>query len=131
MDWNDYLKIAKEVYSKRDSLASEEACCRSAISRAYYAVYNIAAIRQRTKERGLRPLSQGSHQNLIAYYRNHRDRKRVKIGLELDRILDIRVFCDYQYSKTRVSISDYPTQAAYTLRDTEKLIAMIMALKPR
>jgi len=131
MDWNDYLKIAKEVYSKRNSLASEEACCRSAISRAYYAAYNIAEIRQRTKEKGNKPFGQGTHKNLINYYKHHQDIKRKKIGTTLDRILDLRNFCDYDSFPGNVSISDYPAQAGNTLRETEQLIAMVAVLKPR
>lgn len=131
MDWNDYLKIANEVYSKRNSLASEEACCRSAISRAYYAVFNIADIRQRNKEKGLKPFSFGTHQNLIRYYKDHQDKKRKNIGTKLDRLSDLRNFCDYDSYAGKINIRDYPTQAANALTDTEELIALIAALKPR
>ena len=131
MDWNDYLRIANEVYSKRNSLASEEACCRSSISRAYYAVFNIADTRQRTKEKGNKPFGHGTHKNLILYFQKHPDKKRQNIGIKLDRLSDLRNFCDYDSYAGKINIRNYPTQAANALTDTEELIALIAALKPR
>ncbi len=131
MDWNDYIQLAKEVYSQRNSMATEEACCRSVISRAYYAAFNIAEIRQRTKERGYKPFGLGTHKNLIKYYIDHPDRKRKKIGTMLDRLLDVRNFCDYDSYSGKISISDYPTQAEDTLNKAEQVIARVAVLKPR
>jgi hypothetical protein len=34
--WGDYLTVAEALVQQRGSLAPEEACCRAAISRAYY-----------------------------------------------------------------------------------------------
>ena len=130
MDWNDYLIIAEEVYSGRSSIASEEACCRSAISRAYFAAYNIADIRLRTKEKGNKPFAIGSHKNLIEYYKTHQDIKRKKIGVEIDRLKDLREFCDYEYLRGRVSISNFPAQTANALQDTKTLLGLISVLKP-
>ena len=35
--WLDYLVLAEALLQARTTLAPEEACCRAAISRAYYA----------------------------------------------------------------------------------------------
>ena len=37
--WLDYLVLAEALLQARTTFAPEEACCRAAISRAYYAVY--------------------------------------------------------------------------------------------
>jgi len=39
-EWSQYLELANELATR-----SEEACLRSALSRAYYYVYNLALIR--------------------------------------------------------------------------------------
>jgi len=33
--WEDYLVLAEALVQARTTLASEEACCRAAVSRAY------------------------------------------------------------------------------------------------
>lgn len=40
--WLDYLVLAEALLQARTTFAPEEACCRAAISRAYYAVYGAA-----------------------------------------------------------------------------------------
>ena len=42
--WLDYLALAEALLQGRTTLAPEEACCRAAISRAYYAVYGAARL---------------------------------------------------------------------------------------
>ena len=41
--WLDSLVLTEALLQARTTLAPEEACCRAAISRAYYAVYGAAA----------------------------------------------------------------------------------------
>ena len=43
-DWREYLVLAEALLQARTSLAQEEACCRAAVSRAYYAVYGAARL---------------------------------------------------------------------------------------
>jgi hypothetical protein len=40
--WLDYLVLAEALLPARTTFALEEACCWTAISRAYYAVYGAA-----------------------------------------------------------------------------------------
>jgi hypothetical protein len=49
--WLDYLTLAEALVQARTTFAPEEACCRAAISRAYYAVYGAARTRAREQER--------------------------------------------------------------------------------
>jgi hypothetical protein len=51
--WADYVVLAEALLQARTTFAPEEACCRAAISRAYYAVYGAARTRARDQE-GLR-----------------------------------------------------------------------------
>ena len=46
-DWREYLVLAEALLQARTRLAQEEACCRAAVSRAYYAVYGVARNRAR------------------------------------------------------------------------------------
>jgi hypothetical protein len=50
--WSDYLTLAEALLQGRATLAPEEACCRAAISRAYYAVYGAARTRARAIRKG-------------------------------------------------------------------------------
>ena len=38
-DWSEYLNLAKKLIRAGSTLSANEACQRTAISRAYYAVY--------------------------------------------------------------------------------------------
>ena len=48
--WLDYLTLAEALLQARTTFAPEEACCRAAISRAYYAVYGAAHMRAREQD---------------------------------------------------------------------------------
>src|SRR6266851_4687630 len=48
--WLDYLVLAEALLQASTTLAPEEACCRAAISRAYYAVDGAARLRARDQE---------------------------------------------------------------------------------
>ena len=42
--WPEYLELADALLTNRGTFAQEEACCRSSISRAYYAALRIAQL---------------------------------------------------------------------------------------
>ena len=66
--WLDYLTLAEALLQARTTFAPEEACCRAAISRAYYAVYGAAARRAR-EQAGLQlPTTGEAHQRVITHY---------------------------------------------------------------
>ena len=60
--WSDYLTLAEVLLQGRATLAPEEACCRAAISRAYYAVYGAARTRAREQEGLQLPATDDAHQ---------------------------------------------------------------------
>ena len=66
--WLDYLALAEALVQARTTLAPEEACCRAAISRAYYAVYGAARTRARDQDGLQLPATGDAHQRVIMHY---------------------------------------------------------------
>ena len=66
--WLDYLVLAEALLQARTTLAPEEACCRAAISRAYYAVYGAARTRARDQEGLQLPATGDAHQRVSTHY---------------------------------------------------------------
>lgn len=88
-DWARYLVLAEELATRPDDEAK-----RTAISRAYYAIYCIARDRY-VVERGPVPLGVNSHAEIWNWYRQSRDRTRGFIGRDGQRMLGFRVMADY------------------------------------
>ncbi len=63
--WVEYLTLAEVLVRQRDTLADAEACCRAAISRAYYAVYGAARTYARDHEGGRFPATGGGAQQSV------------------------------------------------------------------
>ncbi len=64
-NWIDYLNLAEMLHRERATLGNEEACQRSAISRAYYAAYRIAA--NRAMVEGLTTSGREQHKEVRLY----------------------------------------------------------------
>ncbi len=126
MDWQEYLKIARELHDRKGDLAEEEACCRASISRAYYAAFNLADIRLKTKEHGT-PAYGGPHEKVIGYYKGHNESIRSKIGLKLDRLKDRRNESDYHDYSSK-GITNYPSASGRSLRDANEIINLLSTL---
>lgn len=127
MDWSEYLRIAQELHDHKGELADEEACCRAAISRAYFAAYNKAAIRLETAEHGTQGYG-GSHQKIINYYKLHTEGTRSKLGLKLDRLKDRREESDYEYYSGKKEITNYPSASGRSLKDAAEIINLLGSL---
>ncbi len=127
MDWQNYLKIAQELYDRKGDLAEEEACCRASISRAYFAAFNFATIRLETRERGTKAYG-GSQEKVIEYYKQHPEIIRKKIGNKLDRLKDRRGESDYQYYSGPRVITNYPSASGICLKDATAVISLLNSL---
>ena len=93
--WLDYLVLAEALLQAHTTLAPEEACCRAAISRAYYAVYGVARRRARDQE-GLRlPPAAEAHQRVITHYRHGTSPLHRAIGDSLRQLRSDRNRADY------------------------------------
>lgn len=89
-DWKDYYKLAIKLKEEKEL---QEACLRSAISRAYYALHNL------TKNYAKQELADAHfdkrHGELIDFYRRKKGNLH-KIGVQLDRARIARNQCDYE-----------------------------------
>jgi uncharacterized protein (UPF0332 family) len=83
-DWDEFLKLAKELAQQND-----EASLRTAISRIYYAVYWKARIQLEKEGFVVRfGIGRGSHEQVWDEYNNRQgnDNKKIfKFGVELKR----------------------------------------------
>lgn len=126
-DWSDYLALARVLREDADpaeSVASEEARLRSALSRAYYAAYGTAHHVAVTRDRYTHQRFDTAHQSLINHFKHSSDRKRKAIGANLERLLHDRVRADYH--RTFKGKLDYQTNmmiqlAATVLHELETL----------
>jgi uncharacterized protein (UPF0332 family) len=97
-NWTDYLDFANQLCESPgspDLSGLGEATSRSAVSRAYYAVYHCA-LSLACKE-GFRPSSGGDHTDVQNYFRryNPEDKLRGEVARELNLLRSRRNEADY------------------------------------
>ena len=121
-DWADYLKLAQELSGR-----SEEACQRSAISRSYYALFNLALnwlfLRQRTLYSSVHSQPSSLHQALWQAFIGASDPVWIDIGVLGFRLRDFRNRADYDNS-----ISRLPDVLATAIADAEELRSLLDSL---
>ena len=102
-DWAEFLRLARALAAGRAETPPTEAGLRSAVSRAYYAVFNEAV--ERAIEHGLDPgpkrdargCKQSSHKACWAAYKG--DTSLRQVGIDGERLHLKRI--DADYSPTR------------------------------
>lgn len=120
--WSHYLNLAQELAEISGKPSNKEAKLRAALSRAYYAAFNIARDHLRYKEGRTIP-ADDAHWYIINQFKNSRDKIRVDIGFELDRLRRLRNRADYD--------SDFvllPRQTQKAVKDAEKVISKLTRL---
>ena len=86
-EWETYIALAQELSDR-----PEEACLRSAVSRAYYAVFCMAR-----NAKGLQHYAAGNlHRKVIEAYRNSTIRKEQEVGWLLDKLRRSKNHADYR-----------------------------------
>jgi uncharacterized protein (UPF0332 family) len=97
-DWNEYLEIAKELYSNRNNSPSnplrKQTMLRNAISRAYYAAFHKSQSYLVTHGWNP-PRDEGSHRSVINNVDKYKDANETAISTELDRAFTSRKRADY------------------------------------
>jgi hypothetical protein len=95
--WAEYLALAEALFRARATFADEEACCRAAISRAYYAAFCTARNHARDNEGLTLPRSDRGrvHQVVINYYNQHAHRQHRVVGWNLSQLRHRRNQVDY------------------------------------
>jgi|SRR5207302_1167017 len=120
-DWNDFLSLAEQL-----ARGTDEASKRTAISRAYYCVFNLAFAR--AESIGCRyPRGEGYHQWCWRKYSETPDSTCRKLGVDGKRMLALRVRADYKAGEIR-RLDDTVVRM---LRDTQQFLEALAALNPR
>ena len=121
--WEDYLTVAEALVQQRGILAPEDACCRAATSRAYYAAYGAARNHARDVE-GLRLAQTGDdHQRVLRHYRRADDPLHQEIGELLFRLRQARAQADYADT-----VPHAVPQAYAALRRARRVLMHVQAL---
>jgi uncharacterized protein (UPF0332 family) len=96
-DWTGYFTLADELSRRRD-----EASLRTAISRAYYYVYQLAL--ERAQANGFNPRSdEGVHKQLWRNFSASPDPDCRKLGDLASRLMEKRVRADYRPTCPRIN----------------------------
>ena len=123
--WSDYLALAEALLQARTTFAPEEACCRAAISRAYYAVYGVARTRAREQEGLQLPATGEAHQRVIAHYFQGPSPLHRAIGDNLRQLRSVRNRADYDDQLDRPV-----ARAEFAVRRARQVVAQLQALAP-
>jgi len=92
-NWDDYLKLAKDLILPEIKRRSDEACLRTAVSRAYYAAYN--KVERYARVHGYAPPKENKHEALIKFFAMNNDQNMKIISAKLGIVKKDRVRCDY------------------------------------
>ena len=123
--WLDYLALAEALLQGRTTLAPEEACCRAAISRAYYAVYGAARLYARDQEGLQLPATGEAHQRVITHYVRGPSPLHRAIGDNLRQLRSVRNRADYDDQ-----IDQPVARAQFAVRRARQVMAQLQALAP-
>ena len=123
--WLDYLVLAEALLQASTTLAPEEACCRAAISRPYYAVYGVARTRARDQEGLQLPMAAEAHQRVITHYRHGASPLHRAIGDSLRQLRSARNRADYADQLDRPVVL-----AQFAVRRARQVVAQLQALGP-
>jgi|SRR5712691_8931388 len=120
-DWNNFLVLADELATRVDDEASK----RTAISRAYYCMFNLAFARAESTA-GPYPGDQSSHNWCWGKYQATPDPTCQQLGNDGQRMKRLRVNADYD---THVPHLDQKVQRI--LREARQFQAALATLDPR
>ena len=115
-DWNQYLLLAKRLANE----TADEAALRSAVSRAYYCAFNLAAARAAENRCRLSP-SGGSHEKVWTLYAESEDLGCQRLGAIGPRLKRRRVIADY---RSQFGLDE----VAGAMEDAEECITIIESL---
>jgi hypothetical protein len=120
-DWNEYLVLARQL-----AAAGDEASKRSAISRAYYFVFNVAFARAEDTAGTYRG-NEGYHKWCWDKYRNTPDMSCRQLGIDGERMKQRRVKVDYKAAP----IPRLDDEVRRMLLEAQQFRASLDALNPR
>jgi hypothetical protein len=122
--WSEYLSVAEALVRGRGTLAPEEACCRAAISRAYYAAYGVACNHTRDNEQLVLQRTGGDHQRVLLHYRRRPERAHREMAELLFHLRRLRHQAGYDDQMPATV-----TSAHIALRRARQVLAGLEALQ--
>src|ERR1700685_3938186 len=96
-DWSNYLELAKKLAAEK----GDEASLRSAVSRAYYCVFNLAMTKAKSNDFRTKD-DAGSHDQLWTLYGRNTEQQCLKISNIGARMKRRRVKADYYSYVTKL-----------------------------
>ena len=123
--WIGYLVLAEALLQVHTTLAPEEACCRAAVSRAYYAVYGVARTQARDHEGLQLPATGAAHQQVSLHYRTGPSPRHRAIGERLRQLRRARNRADYADHLARPVAT-----AQWAVRQARQVLVHLQALAP-
>jgi uncharacterized protein (UPF0332 family) len=122
---SDYLALADELVKHCGVFAPEEACLRSAMSRAYYAAFVVARDFAASID-GLSVACKGGDHVLVRdHFRQHSNHERQQVGRWLSRLLRHRTKADYDPA---LGFANPRSEAAESVVVARKVLSAIGAL---
>lgn len=128
-DWMKFWHLSDELVKSGSQPVLDEAKLRSAVSRAYYAAYNVAF--SYLKSHAQHPIGSDKHKATYERFKKFTDSRRKSIGNSLERLRNSRVIADYDDIPPPRSNVDF-TQVKTVekcLLESKDTIEQILALK--
>jgi uncharacterized protein (UPF0332 family) len=123
-DWHDYWDFANECHANANTMVSQDAALRAAISRAYYSVFCRA--RNVARRRG-KVFSQNGkvHKEVMDYFKKSANLDEQKVGYELARLRSQRNSADYD----DVFSGNLKKQAQFAIANSQTAHSIIATLR--
>jgi uncharacterized protein (UPF0332 family) len=129
--WNSFLLLAEYLNNGVDNITGidREAAFRTAISRAYYAAFNVAKNYAEKEFHSTGKNGSGSHDKLINLYKEFGAEKKEyrMISTQLDRIKRNRTDADYRLNFKDQARPAY--KACLTIKTSQNIIDLINNIK--
>jgi uncharacterized protein (UPF0332 family) len=125
-DWRQYLILAENLCTNFHDFPNQEACFRVAISRAYYAAFCTARNYAKNYDRLSLQRTGEDHRLVKDHYSFANDsntqqkRKREQIGINLDRLRNLRNKADYDDIFSRLE-----NEAKYAITISTQVIKLL------
>ena len=127
--WKDYLALAVTWLPEAAASNYPAAVYRSAISRAYYAVFHAAF--DTAQELGMQATRSASDHYRLRKFFEGRGRVAAQLSLALRTLYDLRISADYEIDAQDLVTSDTQTAAQQAINTAQKALQVIEYLKIR
>ena len=121
--WPDFLTLARSLHQDPGCPGPDEACLRSAVSRAYYAAYRTA--RDWAQSQSFTVTKEGrEHEAVRRYFNRHSNIVANKVGADLLRLSRARNRADYD----ALIKGSWPRQAKAAVKRAQGVLDILTSL---